>query len=130
MLYMYEVLSRCYPSGATRSHIYRGGIYSRGEGSHTSPELPGCPGKKILETTWIDRVINHIIHHVTYKTIMLKKTGELLLCQKNQKIFRQIISFVARSDPGKFYRTYTAYIYFSPLCPSREKNSFDYLRFF
>ena len=33
---MYIVLSMCYPSGATRSHIYkRGGIYSRGEGSHS-----------------------------------------------------------------------------------------------
>ena len=58
--------------------------------------------RKNLETTWNGRVINHIIHHVTYKTIMLKKTGKLLLCQKNQKNFRQIISFVARSDPGKF----------------------------
>ena len=35
-LYMYKVLSRCYPSGATRSHIYKGGgDYSRGEGSHS-----------------------------------------------------------------------------------------------
>ena len=34
-LYMYKVLSRCYPSGATRSHIYKGGgDYSSGEGSH------------------------------------------------------------------------------------------------
>ena len=62
-----------------------GGNYSRGEGSYTSPELPGCPGKKILETTWNGRVINHIIHHVTYKTIMLKKLVNCYYVRKTKK---------------------------------------------
>ena len=35
-----------------------------------------------------------------YKTIMLKKTGKLLLCQKNQENF-QANNFVAKSDRGK-----------------------------
>ena len=52
---------------------------------------------------------------------MLKKLVNCSYIRKTKKIFRQIISFVAWSDPGKFYRTYTAYIYFSPLCPSRGK---------
>ena len=55
-----------------------------------------------------------------YKNIMLKKTGKLLLCQKNQENF-QASNIVAKSDRGKFYRTYPAYISFSPLSPIREK---------
>jgi len=59
------------------------------------------PGKKKLETTWNGRDINHIIHHVTYKTIMLKKLVNCYYVRKTKKIFWQIIYFVAKSDPGK-----------------------------
>ena len=133
---MYEVLSRCYPSGATRSLIYRGGGFTPGAKVIILPRnSPDARGKKnSRQTTWNGRVINHIIHHITYKTIMLKKLVNCYYIRKTKKIFRQIISFVAWSDPGKFYRIYTLlHLFFTALSLQRKKNYislFDYLRFF
>ena len=60
---------------------------------------------------------------------MLKKLVKLLVCQKTKKFSGT--KYFAKSDRGKFYRTYPAYISFSPLSPIREKNTlYDYLRFY
>ena len=53
---------------------------------------------------------------------MLKKLVKLLIYQKNQKILGT--KCFAKSDHGTFYRTYPAYISFSPLSPIREKTLF------
>ena len=59
---------------------------------------------------------------------MLKKLVKLLIYQKTKKILGT--KYFAKSDRGKFYRTYPAYISFSPLSPIREKTLYDYLRFY
>ena len=65
-----------------------------------------------------------------YKTIMLKKTGKLLLCQKNQENF-QANNFVAKSDRGKNFIGHIRLTFnFRPFVLLEKKNSFDYLRFF
>ena len=61
---------------------------------------------------------------------MLKKLVKLLIYQKTKKIFFLGTKYFAKSDRGKFYRTYPAYISFSPLSPIREEALYDYLRFY
>ena len=52
---------------------------------------------------------------------MLKKLVNCYYIRKTKKIFRQIISFVPGLILENFIGLYTAYIYFSPICPSRGK---------
>ena len=59
---------------------------------------------------------------------MLKKLVKLLVYQKNQKIFRHK-DILPNLIMEQFYRTYPAYIFISPLSPTRERNTlYDNLR--
>ena len=127
---MYIVLSMCCPSGATCSYLYKGGGIAPGVRGLIFPPASRIPGKKDLGNymEWQGHKSYNTSCYI-YKNIMLKKLVKLLIYQKNQKILGT--KCFAKSDHGTFYRTYPAYISFSPLSPIREKNTlYDYLRFY